>query len=799
MAIQRSALAAPVAEYAIALLAHQEVRPRAQATARQVAELLPGTSVVVYVVEDWENPAWSAVASVGEISVSGDLVFDAGTLGVVAETKSVQIIEGKKIHREDYSHLDVRRTVTSLAYVPLLVNESVVGAIEVVSCESSLSGSALQLVQEVAVLASPAIATALSYERERNAGLHSISRVTQMYDLEKVFNSTLEMQELLEIIAKKFQEVMNVQAINLWMVNRDAVELVSQAGADPTVHVGMVQAAGQGIAGDLSDSGEAVLIDDAEDERLKKRNMGAEDRAVFSLLATPLMEHENLVGLVEAVNRMDGAPFDDDDQFLLSNICETASNALHNASLLQAERKVEILEALVKVSTEITSTLNLDRVLYAVVNLPGSVIPYERAAVAMEHRGKVQVRAISGMAQLNPGDVEVERLRMVLQWASLLSDPLLVRQHGDHIDEDRPETREKFHQYFSETGMRAFYVYPLADEEGRLGILSFESANPDFLGEAHLEMINILAAQVTVALRNATLYKELPFIGVLEPILQKKQKFMAQGKRRKTLFIATAAAIVLFFAVFPIPLRVDGDAEVAAAHTAQVQSAVDGVIRQVYVREGQKVSRGDAVADLEDWPYRSALAEAQAKYDTANSEMNRALASNDGSEAGIRRVEAAYWGSERDRDRKRLEETHLRAPLDGWVTTPHVENMIGRHLAVGDTFAEIADSSKATIDVPIDEQDIALLRKGEASAVKLEAYPTRIFRGAVDVLSPKAQAEKDERFFYARVTIPNSEGRLRPGMQGRAKISTGWAPVGYVLFRRPAIWIYSKLWSLLGW
>ncbi|MDQ1387444.1 MAG: hypothetical protein QOF56_898, partial [Acidobacteriaceae bacterium] len=62
--------------------------------------------------------------------------------------------------------------------------------------------------QEIAELASPAIAAAQSYESERNASLHSISRVTQMYDLEKVFNSTLEMDELLGTIAKKFQEVM---------------------------------------------------------------------------------------------------------------------------------------------------------------------------------------------------------------------------------------------------------------------------------------------------------------------------------------------------------------------------------------------------------------------------------------------------------------------------------------------------------------------------------------------------------------------------------------------------------------
>jgi RND family efflux transporter MFP subunit len=800
VATRRPRFAVPVAPFAASLLAQQEVGPRAQVIADQIAQLLPGIAVVVYVIEDQQNPAWTPKATAGEIAVGDVTEFDSGALGAVAANKTFMQFEGGDLQREEYAHLDIRRTVTGLAYVPLLLDETLFGAIELVNCDQSFPEEVLETLGEIPELSTQAIATALSYESERNTNLQSISRVAQMYDLEKVFNSTLEMDELMPIIASKCREALSVQAIHLWMVkDENELLLTGRDGEDPTVPEEASQKTGEGIAAEVSDSGEPLLIDHPDDDRLAKRNAGSAEATIFSVMATPLIAQGNQVGVLEAVNKLDGTTFDEDDLFFLNSIAETVATALHNASLMHTERKVEILETLVKVSTEITSTLNLDRVLHAVVNLPGSVIPYERAAIAMEQRGKTQVKAISGMTQINPGDVEVDRLRAILQWASLAPQAFMVTQHGGEVDQKRAETREKFFQYFTETGMRAFYAVPLADEEGRLGSLSFESANPDFLSEAHLEMINILAAQATVALRNATLYKEVPFIGVLEPILQRKQKFMAQGKRRRTLTLTAAAAVVLFFAAFPVPLRVDGNAEVAAAHTAQIQSAVDGVVRQVFVREGQKVARGDALADLEDWPYRSALAEARAKYGTANSQMNRALASNDGSEAGIQRVQASYWATEVERDRQRLEETHLRALFDSWVTTPHVENMVGRHLAVGDTFAEIVDSSRAIVDVGFDEQDIVLLRRGAAAAIKLEGYPTRTFRGSVDVVSPKSQADGDSRLFYARITIPNSDGRLRPGMQGRAKISAGWDPVGYVLFRRPAMWIYSRLWRVLGW
>jgi multidrug resistance efflux pump len=127
---------------------------------------------------------------------------------------------------------------------------------------------------------------------------------------------------------------------------------------------------------------------------------------------------------------------------------------------------------------------------------------------------------------------------------------------------------------------------------------------------------------------------------------------------------------VIFLAGFPVPLRLEGDATVGPARTAQVQSATDGVLRAVHVREGQWVKEGQVLGDLEDWDSRSALAAAQAKYRIADSEVDQALSVNDGSTAGIKRAQADYWAAEVERARQRLEKTHFRAPLDGWVTTP---------------------------------------------------------------------------------------------------------------------------------
>jgi RND family efflux transporter MFP subunit len=670
----------------------------------------------------------------------------------------------------------------------------------VLSFESEADGTVIAALEPIADVAASALANAVSYEEERNSALASINRMTQLYDLEKVFSSTLELDQLLPIIGSKFREILECQAVNIWMLQGDeSLDLMHQAGVDSTVQQGTAQRPGEGVAGDVSDNGEPVLIASPDDERLTKRNASLEEGAIFSLMVAPLIDRGALVGVVEAVNRLDGVAFDEDQLFALTTLTETAVNALHNASLLMAERKLEILEALVKTSGEITSTLDLDRVLQAIVNGPASVIPYERAGIALEQRGAFELKAVSGTTQLNVDDPQYRQLREMLKWGAILNQPLLVTQRGDEIDSDREETRAKFHQYFAETGMRGCHVVPLMDEEGKVGVLLFESSDPHFLSEAHFEMVKVLASQATVALRNASLYKEVPFIDVLQPLLERKKQFLALEKHRRAALIAGAAAAVLFLLAFPLPLRVAGNAVVAPAHMARVGAEFEGVIRQLNVHEGDLVKKGDVIAQLEDWEYRSALAAARAKYQTATAQMDRALANSDGSQAGIEKAQADYWAAEVARAQERLERTAIRSPIDGVIATPQLENLVGHKVKDGESFVDILDNSQAVVDVAVDAGDVALLRVGEKTSLKLDGFPERTFRGQVVVVSPLGVLQNSEPTFFARVSVANPDHLLRSGMQGRGKISTGWRSAGVVMFRRTGMWIWTKLWSWFGW
>jgi RND family efflux transporter MFP subunit len=800
MATQSPGFSVPLADFAATLLAQREITPRARIVAEFIGGLVPDTAVIVYAVHNQDAPEWKPEALFGEVALQDPVIeHEAGTLGQVAERREPLLYDVKELEREDYAHLNVRRTVQSLAYVPLLVDETtLVGAIELVSYSKQLTEAALAPVIEAAEIAAIGIGGAIIYENERNQQLESITRVTQMYDLEKVFNSTLEIEQLVPIICAKFQEILNAEVVNLWLVDGDGVLLTGQAGDDPKYELGARLAAGEGMVMEVSDKGEAALVTEADDPRLQKRNEGTEGGA-YCLMAAAVVENGNELGVVEIVNRLDGSSFDEDELFLLSTICDAAAGALHNAALLQTERKVLILETLVKVSKEITSTLHLDRVLQAVVDGPQEVIPYERASLSLDENGRLRIKAISGETQVNHADPNVQRLGRLLDWIGGINQEIFATQHDEAIKCTVEGGADKFRAYFEDSGVRGFYCLPLLDEQGRVGMLVYESTDPDYLSEAHFEMIKVLAGQATVAIRNASMYKEVPFIGILEPILQRKDKFMRLEQGRRRAYGTLAAAAVVFLAVFPLPMRLDGDASVAPAVTAQIQPETAGVVRRVLVREGDKVQKGVVIAEMEDWDLKAALASAEAKRADAAAEMSHALATGDTETAGVKRAAADYWTAEVARAQQRLDHAKLRSPIDGIVATPHIETFAGRHLDEGETFAEVIDTSQASVDIGISEDEAGLLKQGEKAWVKLEAFPTQTERGEVTVVSPMSATEGDHRVYFARVAVPNPDGNIRSGMQGRGKVAAGWHAAGYVLFRKPFLWLWAKVWSWLPW
>jgi RND family efflux transporter MFP subunit len=382
-----------------------------------------------------------------------------------------------------------------------------------------------------------------------------------------------------------------------------------------------------------------------------------------------------------------------------------------------------------------------------------------------------------------------------MRWLSSQNEILHLRQNDEGSDKN--DLPAPVAEYFAATGFRALYAIPLADDQGRLGVLTYESGRPDFLDVPHVEMIKILAAQATVAIRNAMLYREVPLISIIEPLVRKKRAFLS-SRRRRWMTLGIALECALFLSFCPLPMRLAGDAVVAPQHLVTIDAPVDGNVTAVYAREGQRVTTGQVLGAMNDWQWRANLASTEAKYQQAMLVMENDLA-HGAAQSGADREQAEFLRAEMERARARVDDAQLRSPIDGIVVTPALGNTAGKHLVAGDVFAQVLDLSTAVVLISIPERDTVLMSPGETVAIKLDSYPQRTLRGTVSVVSPEAKAGDGERTFTAVVPLSNADASLRAGMTGRGKISLGWKPAGYVMLRRPALWIWQTLWNWIGW
>ena len=806
----------PTQELADALLSAAESSTRARLIARAVAELVAESACVVHrLVAKGDSLSLIPAAMVGAVSLGDDWLPAENRLVAPFFRGEVEarVYASRELQREDYAHLHLSRSFASLAYLPFFLKAQLVGVIEVVSFAEPIGPAALETLKPVVELAGPAILHAEEIERQRQDLLDSVHRMSQLYDLEKSLNATLELDQVIAMVPEKTVAMLPCQAVHLWLFDGGVLRLMATHGVDATVEHGVMQAAGEGYVADMAEEGEPLRIGAAqdgttggaavEDERLTLRNRGLESVAetlrtppIRNVLLVPLLQDEAEVGVLEAVNKAGGSCFDEDDEFFLSAMAETVSHALKNASLMHAERKLEILEALVHVSSEITSTLRLDRLLQIIVNSPQSVLPYERCAIALDNRGTLQLKAVSGMASIPLGDAQVDQLQVLVRWLSSQTTVLHLRLKDDVAE--NAALPEEVRHHFDVTGYRALYALPLIDDQGRVGLLLYESSNANFLDLPHTEMIKILAGQATVAIRNALLYREVPLIGLLEPLMQRKQALLRSTRSRRLAYGAVAACVVVVLVICPLPMRVSGEAVVAPQHVVTIASPADGNVSMVAAREGQRVAAGDLLGTMNDWQWRSDLVTAEAKYRAAQSTMEGDLARGS-ARAGEDRAQVELLRDEVARSRSRVENARLRSPIDGIVATPALQNAAGEHLNAGDTFAQILDVSSVVVDVAVAQSDVALVRRGDHTAVKLDSYPQRSWHGAVDVVSPEAQAGEEERTFAARISMPNGNAILRAGMTGRAKIFIGYRPAGYVLLRKPALWLWQLVWNWIGW
>ena len=663
----------------------------------------------------WNEPG-ERFAALGE-TVSEGLLAD------VYESAETRRITTKEITVDDFEHLDEasRARVKSAIVVSLPGAQRAEGVVEVLNKRAGeFTAEDAHFLEEASRLAGSALTNLEAIESERQSQLFTLERLTALYDLGRTFTSTLELGVLLPVVAGKIRDIMGAGACNVWLADAGSQDLylAKKIGEDPTVEDDARVPLTEGLLGSVAQSANPKLVEQpAEEPELAARIEAGGDFEMQSWMCAPLRKDNDVLGVVELINKADGTPFNEDDLFFLSSISEQAAVALHNANMLDAERKVHALDALLKISQEITSTLDLDHVLATVVQQAGSIVPFDRCVIGFFDRGRFVLGALSGETEV-PKTREMSDLRTRLEWVADQEHAVSADLYEDGWHVTPPEAHAQIVSFLEEHQENGFYALPLRDDQGTLGVLALLSSDADFLTENSKETVAILANQTTVAIRNAQLYQQVPLANLLQPFSQRKKKFLAAMPRSRWEQYARRAAIVAaFLIVVPWPMRLGTDATVVPAERRMVSAIDGGVVQHVFVHEGELVQPGQVLAQLDDGEDRVKLAQAEAALAQSRRELAEAEFHNDPSAAGQAKIRADLHEAEVQLEQQRVAESQLRSPIAGIVVTPKVEEKTGSMVKPGDSFAEIVGQDRMAAEMSVPEMDLELVHPGNKVAV----------------------------------------------------------------------------------
>jgi multidrug efflux pump subunit AcrA (membrane-fusion protein) len=237
-------------------------------------------------------------------------------------------------------------------------------------------------------------------------------------------------------------------------------------------------------------------------------------------------------------------------------------------------------------------------------------------------------------------------------------------------------------------------------------------------------------------------------------------------------------------------------------NSATVRASVSGIVDAVYSQEGRHITAGAPVATLRNLPLESKLELSAADYKVAS--MRATSAEFRYADVGAAIQQRNQAAKQRQNLAEQAARLTLLSPISGVVLTPRLADRQGAYLPEGAALAEIADLSVMRARIYVSEYDVSKVKPGADARASVEGRAQKWTAKAIDlapvssladprlVESTKYKGLIPPSFYCVQLLIPNSDGSLKPGMRGTARIygrrgsllALGWQTIAHFFGRK---------------
>ncbi len=516
-----------------------------------------------------------------------------------------------------------------------------------------------------------------------------------------------------------------------------------------------------------------------------KRNAVAQgSRTGAGRLGYPLVANDRLIGAVAVeVSRASEA-----EQQVAMRLLQWGAAwfqvLVREKGLASRERLATVLE-LVGSAVE---HANYDATATAIATELATRLACDRVSLGRRHGARIRIEAISHSARF-------DRRGAASRGVESAMEESLDQQSS--VIFPTPERRiqcARAHESVSrDRHLDAILTVPITDAGRIVGAISLERSTGEPFTSHELDLCERTASLVGPILELKH-RDDRPLPGRLMNALRPKN---GASHGRWGLRLGVLAALVLAAAVTRIEsdFRITARASLVGEIQRVVAAPEDGFIAEAFVRAGDLVAAGDPIATFDDRDLRLERSKWMSQREQLVKEQRGALASHDRTEIAVLGARIAQAEAQLGLIDSQLERTRVLAPLSGLVVSGDLSQSLGSPVEKGEVLFEIAPLDDYRILLRVDERDVSYVEPGQAGRLTLSALSDQPMAFSVEKVTPVSVAEDGANVFQVEAKLEQASERLRPGMDGVAKIDVQRRSLGWIWTRRVLEQARLLIWS----
>ncbi len=415
----------------------------------------------------------------------------------------------------------------------------------------------------------------------------------------------------------------------------------------------------------------------------------------------------------------------------------------------------------------------------------------DRVSLGFKHRNKLNVSALSHTAdfgkQMNlvraigaAMDEAIDQRAVIVYPAPPGAPPLVTRAHAE---------------LSRQHGSGTICTIPLGTEQNFFGGLTFERPVDRIFDQETVELCETVAGLIGPILDGKRREDRWLITKAGEAFTEQLKKLFGAGHLVVKMAGISLVALVLFFYFAKGDYRVTAPTVLEGTVQRLVCAPFNGYISEARARAGDIVREGALLCLLDDRDLKLEHLKWSAQREQLLKEHREAMSKHDRSQVQIIKAKIDQAEAQISLLNEQLTRTKVTAPFYGVVMKGDLSQSLGAPVERGQVLFEVAPLESYRVIVEVDERDITDIAAGQRGELVVPSMPGDAFPLVIEKITPVSTPKEGRNYFRVEAQLKDASERLRPGMEGVAKVSIDRRKLIWIWTHEAIDWIRLKVWA----